>query len=133
VRLRRLLCALALCMLALAPQAPAATGQAYIFDGATFRIRPTQTIDISGTGSWLLGKFHWRTWTRTRATATGLLYANLCKPTCAAGRFTTSPATVELFAVKQCAGRSIFTRVRVTADGTTRVFWPPLAPRCPIF
>lgn len=92
--------------------APGAT--TYFYQGA-FVVRPTQTIDVSGTGSWLIGKLHWRTWTPASAVGTGVLYTNECKPSCAAGHFSREPASVRFYGNARCHGKDVFTRARITA------------------
>ena len=86
--------------------------------GAGFKVRPFGPIDVSGTGSWLIGKLHWRNWSAMHALATGRFYTNVCKPDCAAGHFTATPATITFYGVAQCHGKAVFTNVRVATPGS---------------
>jgi hypothetical protein len=103
------------CAAVAAPIAGAGGATTYFYDGQTFKVRPMKTIDISGTGSWMIGKLRWRTWTPTTAVATGVLYSNTCTPTCAAGHFSQEQARVQFTGVTLCKGKRVFTTSRVTS------------------
>ncbi|MEP7025503.1 MAG: hypothetical protein ABJB47_17235 [Actinomycetota bacterium] len=56
----------------------------------------------------------WKYWTAISArTATATLWANNCKPNCAAGTFRKYPATLVLYRPRTAAGTRYFTRMRL--------------------
>jgi hypothetical protein len=79
--------------------------------------RPRSIMVACGDANFWLGKLHWKTWTATRATATGTAHANDCDPYCAAGHFHTYPVAVTLSGVKTCGGRSEFTKLEYRFTG----------------
>src|SRR4051794_25901826 len=84
---------------ALAQAGPgSAQSRPYYVDGAHFFVKPTFRIDVSGTGSWYIGKTHWLSWSPSGASAMTTFYTNVCKPNCAAGRLRSQRAKVRLSA-----------------------------------
>ncbi|HZQ16783.1 MAG TPA: hypothetical protein VFA82_08430 [Gaiellaceae bacterium] len=74
-------------------------------------VRPTTVVVACGDGNFFLGGLRWSRWTGRSAFATGTAHANDCNPYCAAGRFHTYPASLQLTRPRTCAhGRREFTR-----------------------
>jgi tRNA A-37 threonylcarbamoyl transferase component Bud32 len=72
-----------------------ATGCSLASEAQDLEERPQQ-IDLSADGSGLVAGLSWTGWGGQRATATGTLKVDDCRPDCASGKFTGYPATVTL-------------------------------------
>lgn len=90
------------------------TSVPYFVESGKFFVRPTFTIDVSGTGSWLISRSHWRTWQSNEATAVTTLDTNTCSPSCATGHYTQRTARVRFYDVVACSGRRVFDRFSVS-------------------
>jgi len=88
----------------------------------TWQVRPAHIV-YTGDGSGVLGGFNgtgvahpgsitWLSWTATRATGTGAVWLDDCKPDCAEGTFHSAP--VKLTAFRPVGGH--FTRLTLAYD-----------------
>jgi hypothetical protein len=60
----------------------------------------------------------WTSWTAAAATGTGLLWENLCDPSCAAGTYGHYPVAVTLSTVKDSAKGTWFSHLAVSWQGS---------------
>jgi hypothetical protein len=82
------------------------------------------TFDVSGTGSWLVRADTWSSWGGKVAVGHGRFDANLCKPDCAAGNFSSVTARIELSKPMPCKGRFGYTYVEVwTGKAAKPSYW----------
>jgi hypothetical protein len=61
---------------------------------------------------------NWTSWTASTATGSGLLWENLCTPSCADGAYGHYPVTVTLTTVADSAKGAWFSRLALTWDGS---------------
>jgi hypothetical protein len=81
--------------------------------------RPATVVLACADANFGVRKLHWAHWGRRAARATGVAYANDCKPYCAAGHFHTYPAVVVASGRQVCHGVPSYARVRVSFPGRT--------------
>jgi hypothetical protein len=65
-------------------------------------VRPKKIIVACADGNFWVSGLRWRHWGSPAAVGLGKGHANNCKPNCAQGRFSTSPATVRLTGLRIC-------------------------------
>jgi hypothetical protein len=65
------------------------------------------------------GHIVWTTWTATRATGSAVLWANNCKPYCAAGTYYPAPGTLVASRVRN----GVYTRLVLTFTAGSSGFW----------
>jgi hypothetical protein len=65
-------------------------------------VRPKKIIVSCGDGNFWVTGLRWRHWGSRAAVGRATGHANNCKPNCAQGRFSTSPATVRLTGLRIC-------------------------------
>jgi hypothetical protein len=76
--------------------------------------RPTSYVVACADANIYFRSLHWRSWGATRAVATGTLVQNNCVPNCAAGKFLTYPARLELYRPKATALGLLFSALHYT-------------------
>ncbi|HUE27486.1 MAG TPA: hypothetical protein VMP89_11990 [Solirubrobacteraceae bacterium] len=91
-------------LLTLPAMALAATGGGRVLVGNcnAAQYKPKQLELACGDGSNYLTRLNWKTWTATKATATGTHEINGCTPDCVSGQFHGYPATVTLSKPMTC-------------------------------
>ena len=70
-----------------------------------------------GDGNFGLRKLRWIGWGSPRAAATGVAYANDCKPSCAAGHFHTYRAVIVVDGTQRCGGTTEYRRLTIAFVG----------------
>jgi hypothetical protein len=106
-------------------QQPKLLGDASHFH-LTWQVRPASIL-YTGDGSGILGGFdgtgashpghlEWQSWAATRATGSGAVWIDDCRPNCANGTF--EPHTVKVLAFRPVRGH--FTRLTLTYHGPSR-------------
>jgi hypothetical protein len=106
------------------PRVPIYNRVSLRFGGSYLLVKPrviTYTGDDSG---FFAGKgkpgyhpnspLHWRTWSRTRALATGADWLSNCVPSCGGGFRTPFPVRLNLYRPRRDGGYAVFTRMRMT-------------------
>jgi hypothetical protein len=78
--------------------------------------KPKKIIIACGDGSEYLTGLKWSSWSSTKASGTGTVKLNNCKPSCVAGHFISYPAKVALTRVEHCsaAPKTRFSRLTIT-------------------
>jgi len=108
-----------------APASPAATAQADVGVVAncagpapySLSSEPPSIILACGDAGAGVQDLTWTNWTSSTATGNGLLWENLCVPSCAAGELGHYPVDVTLSAVQPSARGPWFSRLTVTWEG----------------
>lgn len=98
------------------PMTPALTGvESCVVASAAPEIRPTTIVFGCATASDGVKAISWASWTLTRATGTGTLYVDTCRPFCAAGKTDTyDHASVRLTDPVISGGHLVYRDVTVT-------------------
>jgi hypothetical protein len=84
------------------------------------RVRPKTYLLACGDGSAGLSRLRWSSWTASEATASGRFSLNTCTPSCAQGKFITSPVLVVLWrprAIPHYPGQRDFAMMTVIYTG----------------
>jgi hypothetical protein len=81
--------------------------------------RPAAVVLACGDANFGVRKLRWARWGHPSARATGVAYANDCKPYCAAGHFHTYPAVLVASGRQVCHGVPAYSRVRVSFPDRT--------------
>jgi len=82
-------------------------------------VRPAEVVLACADANFGVRKLHWSSWGTLTARATGVAYANECKPYCAAGRFHTYRAVLVACGRRVCHGVPVYALVRVSFPGQT--------------
>ena len=80
-------------------------------------VKPRQVVLACADANFGIRKLRWRRWRTTTARATGIAYANDCKPTCAAGHFHTYRAVLVASGRHVCHGIPVYAEVRIAFPG----------------
>ena len=82
------------------------------------RVRPTEIVLACADANFGVRKLRWTGWGSPFAAATGVAYANDCKPYCAAGHMHTYQAVVVVSGTQQCPdGKTAYSRITVAFVG----------------
>lgn len=84
---------------------------------STLYIRPSGITLACGDGTSGVDNMTWATWGTSSATGQGDVFANLCVPSCAAGRASFFPVQVTLSGVKTSSQGAYFSELTVTWEG----------------
>lgn len=88
--------------------------QPVVADCNSYAVAPAGLTVTCADAGLTLSNLHWRNWGEAKTTAGGLLHANDCTPSCAAGHFHTYPITISLTTLTTCAGgRRQYTRLTI--------------------
>jgi hypothetical protein len=104
---------------AVAPTSGAAPGQRTYFPqyGVDVRAYRPRRLNASVDGSLYVTGMRWTTWTARTAVGTGTAHVNDCRPSCAAGHYTTYRVTVRLSRPRELCDSRFFTTLRVHGSG----------------
>jgi len=83
------------------------------------QVRPVSVVLACADANFGVRKLHWSGWGGATARATGVAYANDCKPYCAAGHFHTYPAVLVASGREVCHGVPSYARLRISFPGTS--------------
>lgn len=88
------------------------------------QIEPTR-IDINySTGfAWATGLTEWDSWGTTKATATGTLHLNTCRPYCAAGNYKAFQGRVTLSKVRPCGSQRRYLNIEIKLPNKPTTGW----------
>jgi hypothetical protein len=87
-------------------------------------IEPTRIdIEYSTGGAWATGLTEWEGWGSARATATGVLHLNTCRPYCAAGNYKAYRGRVTLFKVRYCDHQRRYIDIKIKPANLRQVSW----------
>lgn len=81
------------------------------------QVRPAAVVIACGDGNFGLRKLRWSGWGTTMARATGVAYANDCKPYCAAGHFQSYAAVLVASGRQRCHGKVAYARLTISFPG----------------
>lgn len=81
--------------------------------------KPKAVVLACGDANFGIRKLRWKNWGEPAAQATGVAYANDCKPYCAAGRFHTYKAVLVARGHRVCHGVPSYAAVRISFPGKT--------------
>jgi hypothetical protein len=90
---------------------------AWIDDCGRLASRPTSLVLTCADANLQLRRLRWHGWGRGTATASASVYANDCKPYCAAGHFHSYPATVTATKLAACGRARVYGRLAVLYTG----------------
>jgi hypothetical protein len=82
-------------------------------------VKPRAVVLACGDGNFGLKKLQWIGWGQPRAAATGVAFANDCRPYCAAGHFHDYSAVIVVDGAQRCGGITAYRRVTVAFVGPT--------------
>jgi hypothetical protein len=82
-------------------------------------VQPVSVVLACADANFGVRKLRWARWGQATARATGVAYANDCKPYCAAGHFHTYRAVLVASGRQVCRGVPSYARVRVSFPGAT--------------
>lgn len=107
-----------------APTSPPAPRPA-VYDCAGHpQTRPASFVLACADGNAVLTKITWSAWSASGARGTGQLTVNNCQPSCAGGKFVSTPTAIALSRPHAGAGTPYFTHLATSAPlGSTRS-WP---------
>lgn len=80
-------------------------------------VRPSAVVLACGDGNFGVKRLHWIGWGGAAAAATGIAYANDCKPYCAAGHFRDYRAVIVADGAERCGSVTAYRRVTVAFVG----------------
>ena len=80
-------------------------------------VKPTSIVLACADGNFGLKRLKWIGWGSSRAAATGVAYANDCKPFCAAGHFHQYKAVVVVDGSQRCGRTTEFSRLTIAFVG----------------
>jgi hypothetical protein len=83
------------------------------------QVRPAEVVLACADANFGVRELRWTGWGKATARATGVAYANDCKPYCAAGHFHTYRAVLVASGRQVCHGVPAYRRVRVSFPGKT--------------
>jgi hypothetical protein len=109
--------ALAACSAAGGQQTPAASAPSpVVYDCAGYpQTRPASYTLACGDAGIVLTRISWSSWSATGARGSGQLGVNDCQPTCAAGKFVSTPTSITLSAPHTGQGKRYFTHLSTSA------------------
>jgi hypothetical protein len=123
--------------LAAAPAAAAGLpGSPTDLNSTSLVVRPHRII-YTGDGTGIIGGrqvrdssgITWSSWTTQSALGTGDELENDCHPSCAGGRYTAYPTTLEMWRPRTVAGHRVFTRLTLIFTGVVPPGTPAESPR----
>jgi hypothetical protein len=82
-------------------------------------VRPASVVLACADANFGVRRLRWSDWGRPTARATGVAYANDCKPFCAAGHFHSYRVLLVASGHQVCHGVASYFRVRVSFPGAT--------------
>lgn len=119
-RLTRLAVLLTLLALPVVALAASGSGRVLVPNCNKAQYKPKELTLACGDGSNFIRSLKWSSWTRTRASGTGVDEVNDCTPDCAAGRFKGYPVSVTLSKPKSCRNvkQKVFGHILETYGGS---------------
>lgn len=96
--------------MAAASPAPARARAVWVKDCPTskFGMHPKSFVVACADGGLYFQDLRWTGWGASRAVGRGILWANLCKPSCVAVKLVSEPGTLTLSRVAERAGRETY-------------------------
>lgn len=115
------LCTLLGLLVLTAAVAAAPADQVRVTNCTSAQYKPRTLVITCGDAGILLQKLRWSSWTRTRASGSGVEAVNDCNPDCAAGHLHRTPAAVTLSRPISCRGQRhrVFDLLRIRFRGVS--------------
>ena len=119
--MRLLVLAVAVGLLAVASASAASAGAPSALPNCLGKptVKPASIVLACADANFGVKKLRWIGWGSARAAATGVVYANDCKPYCAAGHFHDYSAVIVVDGAQRCGGRTEYRRLTVAFVGPT--------------